>query len=241
MRRFMLLAALCAALVLALAPTVMSQPNPMPNPMPNPNPMPDPNPTPNTGTTQYAAPTSTGTQQTGDVDCPQLTQQEAQAIFDADPSDPNRLDADNDGIACEDGGGVAQPAAPTTTQYDQPETPTQGDLDCIDFASQIEAQATYDADPSDPNGLDADDDGIACESTTNVASGTRFEDNSGFIDGGGSGAAGDTGAAVNQPAAQTTTTTTALPATGGLPLAPLAGASLLVLGVAGLAVRSRIS
>lgn len=37
------------------------------------------------------------------------------------------------------------------------------DLDCADFATQAEAQATYDADPSDPNGLDADSDGIACE------------------------------------------------------------------------------
>lgn len=132
-----------------------------------------------------------------------------------------------------------QPTTPT--QYGQPETPTQGDLNCIDFATQAEAQATYDADPSGPNGLDADDDGIACESTTSVASGTQFEDNSAFIDGTDSGAGGDTGAAVNQPAAQTTTATTALPATGGLPLVPLAGASLLVLGVAGLTVRRRIS
>lgn len=37
------------------------------------------------------------------------------------------------------------------------------DLDCDDFATQQEAQAEYDADPSDPNGLDADSDGIACE------------------------------------------------------------------------------
>lgn len=39
----------------------------------------------------------------------------------------------------------------------------QGDLDCADFATQQEAQAEYDADPSDPNGLDADSDGSACE------------------------------------------------------------------------------
>jgi hypothetical protein len=30
------------------------------------------------------------------------TQEEAQAVFDADPSDPNGLDADGNGIACED-------------------------------------------------------------------------------------------------------------------------------------------
>lgn len=38
------------------------------------------------------------------------------------------------------------------------------DLDCPDFATQVEAQAKYDEDPSDPHRLDADDDGLACES-----------------------------------------------------------------------------
>jgi hypothetical protein len=36
-----------------------------------------------------------------DVDCPELTYDEANAILDADPSDPFRLDRDNDGEACE--------------------------------------------------------------------------------------------------------------------------------------------
>ncbi|MDP9472263.1 MAG: excalibur calcium-binding domain-containing protein [Chloroflexota bacterium] len=36
-----------------------------------------------------------------DVDCPELTFEEAQDILAQDPNDPNRLDADNDGIACE--------------------------------------------------------------------------------------------------------------------------------------------
>jgi micrococcal nuclease len=34
---------------------------------------------------------------------------------------------------------------------------------CPDFASQAQAQAVLRADPRDPNGLDADNDGIACE------------------------------------------------------------------------------
>ena len=38
------------------------------------------------------------------------------------------------------------------------------DQDCTDFASQAEAQAHLEADPSDPDNLDADDDGQACES-----------------------------------------------------------------------------
>ncbi len=36
-----------------------------------------------------------------DVDCPQLSYDEANWILAQDPSDPHRLDADNDGIACE--------------------------------------------------------------------------------------------------------------------------------------------
>ncbi len=35
--------------------------------------------------------------------------------------------------------------------------------DCASFGSQESAQATYDADPTDPNNLDPDDDGMACE------------------------------------------------------------------------------
>ncbi|MFF0162620.1 excalibur calcium-binding protein [Streptomyces sp. NPDC005263] len=37
------------------------------------------------------------------------------------------------------------------------------DLDCPDFTFQEEAQAVLNTDPSDPNRLDEDDDGIACE------------------------------------------------------------------------------
>jgi hypothetical protein len=40
----------------------------------------------------------------------------------------------------------------------------QGDrYNCGDFASQAQAQAVLRADPRDPNGLDGDNDGIACE------------------------------------------------------------------------------
>jgi hypothetical protein len=41
----------------------------------------------------------------------------------------------------------------------------QGDAyNCPDFVSQADAQAVLRTDPSDPNRLDADSDGIACES-----------------------------------------------------------------------------
>lgn len=42
----------------------------------------------------------------------------------------------------------------------------QTDTDCSDYFSQAEAQAAYNADPTDPSGLDADDDGVACETNT---------------------------------------------------------------------------
>jgi hypothetical protein len=39
-----------------------------------------------------------------------------------------------------------------------------GDRDCPDFASQAEAQEALDSQPGDPERLDSDNDGIACES-----------------------------------------------------------------------------
>ncbi|WP_410637887.1 excalibur calcium-binding domain-containing protein [Amycolatopsis sp. lyj-346] len=42
--------------------------------------------------------------------------------------------------------------------------PLAGDKNCSDFQYQEDAQAVYDQDPTDPHGLDGDDnDGIACE------------------------------------------------------------------------------
>ena len=55
---------------------------------------------------------SGGGGQAGDVDCVDLTFEEAQAILAADPTDPNRLDADNDGVACEVDDGATATAAP---------------------------------------------------------------------------------------------------------------------------------
>jgi hypothetical protein len=50
------------------------------------------------------------------------------------------------------------------------------DLDCKDFSSQEQAQAVLRADPSDPNGLDRDGNGWACESlpTGGTEDGTAF-------------------------------------------------------------------
>ncbi len=42
--------------------------------------------------------------------------------------------------------------------------PADGDYNCSDFETQAQAQSVYGSDPSYPNGLDAEDDGVACES-----------------------------------------------------------------------------
>lgn len=55
---------------------------------------------------------------------------------------------------------VAPADPPPTTE---PPVDPPADLDCADFASQADAQAALEEDPSDPHGLDADGDGIACE------------------------------------------------------------------------------
>lgn len=56
---------------------------------------------------------------------------------------------------------VVEPASPDPA----PAVPSGGDLDCSDFATQADAQAEFDKDPSDPNGLDGSpEDSVACES-----------------------------------------------------------------------------
>lgn len=49
-------------------------------------------------------------------------------------------------------------------------------LNCEDFASQAEAQAEFDSDESDPNQLDRDDDGEACENVDDGDSGDSGND-----------------------------------------------------------------
>lgn len=55
---------------------------------------------------------------------------------------------------------------PTPEPEPEPEPqPPAGDYNCSDFDTQAEAQAVFDAaGPGDPYGLDADNDGVACES-----------------------------------------------------------------------------
>lgn len=233
MKRTMLLSALCALTILALAPAALAQ-------------------------------------QAADLDCsqigapgssPESVRAEAQAILDADPDDPNGLDTDADGLACEfeagptgavafeDGTGfttdVAAPGAPPVAAGD--------DLDCADFASRAEAQAVLDADANDPNDLDADGDGLACNelisSPPTLAAGTPAQysaPESPSVEvapvtpppGADSPVFRPTEpdvAEINSPPAPDMEQ---LPATGGAPLQALAGVTLL-LGLCCLAVAAR--
>ncbi|WP_328304911.1 excalibur calcium-binding domain-containing protein [Actinomycetospora sp. NBC_00405] len=116
-------------------------------------------------------------------------QEDAQAVYDEDTTDPNKLDGkDDDGRACEslpsreaitdvsleDDDAPVEPAPSTrhsstghtrsAEETSHESSTSTRDRDCADFDSQTEAQAVLDDDPSDPERLDADDDGIACES-----------------------------------------------------------------------------
>ena len=57
------------------------------------------------------------------------------------------------------------PTAPPQSDFDPQQYLGQGDeYNCGDFEYQLQAQAVLDADSSDPNQLDRDEDGTACES-----------------------------------------------------------------------------
>jgi hypothetical protein len=103
------------------------------------------------------------------------------------------------------------------------QSPAEGDLyDCGDFTYQEDAQRVYDRDPSDPYGLDADNDGIACEDLPHrPQSGGPGDDQ---YNGGGNANNPDT-------VIPDTTSKKPLPNTGGVPLLGLAVISLALVGI----------
>ena len=155
-------------------------------------------------------------QTTDQFDCGDFEfQEDAQDVFDQDPSDPSGLDEDDgvdDGIACE--------SLPSRGMTQQPTAPTQYGL-------------------TEPCPLQLDQ----------FPTGTVCGEGGGYIVPGETTATDGQHTAVDEPNPPAPVvevpvenpTTAALPATGGLPLASLAEASLLVLGVAGLAVRRHVS
>ena len=128
-----------------------------------------------------SAATPSGGNSGGDLDCSDFgSQAEAQAALDADPSDPNGLDAEGDGQACESSfdGSAASPSASAGASDSAPASASPsasspspggggapsggapsggGDIDCDEVDGPIEVP------PGDPDGLDGDGDGLACE------------------------------------------------------------------------------
>jgi micrococcal nuclease len=118
------------------------------------------------GCAAESTPTATPSPSFSDRDCSDFASQaEAQEVLEGDPSDPNGLDGDYDGVACEDlpGGSSASPSASPTASLSGGLPPAPGgDYDCADL-TYAQAQQVLRSDPSDPHQLDGDDDGEACE------------------------------------------------------------------------------
>ncbi len=99
------------------------------------------------------------------------SQEQAQLVYNFDTTDPNGLDADGDGIACETlGGGTMaedEASAPEPTPAPTEDTGAQ-QVGCDGFASQFGAQQFYDfnATPEEQAILDPDGNGFACDSPT---------------------------------------------------------------------------
>jgi len=107
------------------------------------------------------------------VDCADFASPaDTQLVLDADPADPNGLDPDRDGIACEALGADAPPAAPVVpapapapgggcdpSYHGVCVPPFPPDLDC----GQV-GVGRFQVVPPDPHGFDGDGDGIGCES-----------------------------------------------------------------------------
>ena len=92
------------------------------------------------------------------LDCADVaTRRGAQALFELNEEDRFDMDRDGNGVACEKRTGEA---AEDGTKLG---AKTGGDLDCMDFPSQKAAQAHLRGGPSDRDGLDPENNGVACE------------------------------------------------------------------------------
>ena len=103
------------------------------------------------------------------------------------------LDTEGDGLVCE---GV--PHSPAEPDAAAPATPAENgqDIDCVGLleaetnpeqgtspeVAQEQAQAILAEDPTDPNVLDADGDGLACEFEQSPTGEVAFEDGTGFAE-----------------------------------------------------------
>ena len=195
-------------------------------------------------------------------DSGEQAQQEAKALLNQDPSDPNGLDANGNGIPCEytssaqsgtqfeDESGFisgAQAAPSDTIDQSGVQGPACSELGDSGQEAQQEAQTLLNQDPSDPNGLDANGNGIPCEFTQESGQ-IFYEDDSAIFDVLPNNVPLDSDAADDQygdeptgeqpaPTQPTPTESTpevveteVLPDTGGAPLLALGAGALLVAG-----------
>lgn len=133
------------------------------------------------------------------------------------PANAADCDTDPQAAECQAAADESAPGAESAGAGDR--------LNCEDFDSQNEAQAELDSDPSDPNDLDRNDDGDACEDFNYGSSGDGA-DPAGGIETGFGGMVPSSGPDSSEQ--------------GSLPLMLGGGAlALLSLGLGGLALRSR--
>lgn len=148
----------------------------------------------------------------GDLNCEDFQyRQDAQEHWDrhrsASNPNPDDLDGnDGDGVVCESrpnrpaGASTTVPpgftastsstvaSTPSTTAATTPTTlqlasTAVDDQNCGDFASQADAQAHFNAEPSDPDNLDGDNDGQACEAFAYAGSTSRSSRRSAAVSG----------------------------------------------------------
>ena len=103
--------------------------------------------------------TESDSEEAAKLDCEDFaTQRAAQETLELAPEEDRfGLDGDGDGEACETPQNLGVEDG-TVLGAD-----TGGDRDCLDFPSQMAAQERLRSDPSDPYGLDIDDNGVACD------------------------------------------------------------------------------
>ncbi len=160
--------------------------------------------------------TVAGAQEDRDCDDFSSTEQATAALR---PGDPELLDADDDGIACEDNGSDSGGGAATSSGL----SPSR-DRDCDDFSSTERATAALR--PGDPERLDADDDGIACEDDASGAAATPASPTASPSP---SPTPSPSATATSSPTASASASAAPLPDTGGIaPVLP--AAALLILG-----------
>lgn len=204
-----------------------------------------------------------------DVDCGQLAPGEAESILAADPSDPNGLDADNDGIPCEGDGtgttpttGTTQYQAPVPGSAECPETRVTPDgIQCSDLPDVAPTETQY------QNPTDTGTTAVSCDQFISAAGNpSQFQaqqfydfqatpEQQAALDADGDGFAcddlesgvdelgvtdADREATTDAPATSEATATE-LPATGGISLVLPAAMLLLGSGILGLAIVRRNS